>query len=336
MALRKALTKRLFQHISISAPPHAIVPPNTFHRHYLTSADKAFCRPFLQRYHSASTKFPEFLSLPVGDQLREKLRGLNFDNNKADHLRLDATADSLYGISAEDARKILRLSQVEKLKAKLREIPNTSISYSHYTRICVDACQNVDQGLHFAKMLDRSGNVIVLGNVVFLRPDQVAKSMESLISQSIAHPNDPRRKELEEMEKEKAIIDKKAKALVRGELYFGLGFLVVQTIGFMRLTFWELSWDVMEPICFFVTSFHFALAYLFFLKTSTEPTFQGYFYRRFKSKQHRLMKTHQFDAQRYHQLCNLFYPNYDAHAPNSPPFLPFIHSHQTHLRVMHH
>ena len=54
------------------------------------------------------------------------------------------------------------------------------------------------------------------------------------------NPNDPRLKELEEMEKQKVEIDKKAVILVCQELLGGLGFLVLQTVGFIRLTFWEL------------------------------------------------------------------------------------------------
>lgn len=157
---------------------------------------------------------------------------------------------------------------------------------------------------------------------------QVAKSIESLIYESIANPNDPRRKELEQMEKQKAMIDDKAKAQVRTELYFGLGFLTIQTLGFMRLTFWELSWDVMEPICFFVTSLNFAFAYLFFIRTSTEPTFQGYFHRRFMAKQERLMKTHNFDIRRYNDLCKACYPS--AKSCEASP----IHAEETLLRAL--
>lgn len=134
--------------------------------------------------------------------------------------------------------------------------------------------------------------------------------METLISQSIGMPNDPRRKELENLEKQKAVIDEKARSMVRGELYCGLGLMIVQTMGFMRLTFWELSWDVMEPICFFVTSLHFALAYGFFLRTSKEPSFEGFSQRRFRVKQNKLMKMHKFDLERYNQLCEAFYPGY--------------------------
>lgn len=134
--------------------------------------------------------------------------------------------------------------------------------------------------------------------------------MERVISSSIAIPNDPRRKELEKLEKEKAAIDKKAQQQVQTELLGGLGFIVLQTLGFMRLTFWELSWDVMEPICFFVTSAHFALAYGFFIRTSKEPSFESYFQRRFKVKQEKLMKVHNFDVEKYNSLCSAFYPNY--------------------------
>ena len=137
---------------------------------------------------------------------------------------------------------------------------------------------------------------------------QVAISMENMITQTIATPDDPRRKHLEHMEKLKVIIERKARTQVRGELYCGLGFLMIQTLGFMRLTFWELNWDVMEPICFFVTSLHFAIAYGFFLRTSTEPSFQGYFQQRFNAKQKKLMNIHGFNVHKYNQLRKVVYP----------------------------
>ena len=123
------------------------------------------------------------------------------------------------------------------------------------------------------------------------------------------NPNDPRLKELEEMEKQKAEIDKKADILVRRELWGGLGFLVLQTAGFMRLTFWELSWDVMEPICFYLTSMYCMAGYTFFLRTSREPSFEGFYQSRFQSKQKRLMKINNFDIAKYDALQRACYPN---------------------------
>lgn len=140
---------------------------------------------------------------------------------------------------------------------------------------------------------------------------QIARSMEKLLYESIPIPNDSRKQELETLEKEKTVIDFKAESLVRRELYCGLGFLVLQTMGFMRLTFWELSWDVMEPICFFVTCLHFALAYGFFIRTSKEPTFEGYFRRRFVVKQAKLIKVRNFDVEKYRQLRKVFFSGYE-------------------------
>lgn len=197
MELRKALVKRLItksyisrllspavtlEHCKSLVPPHA--RKTNFHREYITSPDsseKGFFRKFLQRrqINQSTARIPEFFSLPVGDKLREKLKGINI---AGDRLRLDGLApnvpdspakDAPYGFTVQNARKVLRLYQVEKLKLKLRAIPKSSISYREFSRICVDFCGNEEEGTEFAKLLDESGNVIVLGNTVFLRPEQV-------------------------------------------------------------------------------------------------------------------------------------------------------------------
>lgn len=162
---------------------------------------------------------------------------------------------------------------------------------------------------------------------------QVAKAIGGLLPVPVAaaHVNDPRRKEFEEMEKQKAAIDKKADSLVRRELWCGLGYLVVQTAGFMRLTFWELTWDVMEPICFYVTSMYFMAGYTFFLRTSKEPSFEGFFQNRFTAKQKRLMKTENFDIVRYNELRRAFNP---SSSPSSTPL--FDNSERTLCGTMGH
>lgn len=196
MALRKLLTKRLFDGSkttpsSAATFERAIAPPpppaSLLASPESSAGDRGFFRRFLLRravYHSSPTRLPEFLSLPVGEKLREKLRGINNATVAGDRLRFTQApeppiaGDSVVGngVSVEEARKILRAAMVEKVKAKLRDVPATSISYSEFLRICVEACENRDQGEEFAKMLDDAGNVIVLGSVVFLRPEQVLQN----------------------------------------------------------------------------------------------------------------------------------------------------------------
>lgn len=211
-------------------------------------------------------------------------------------------------VSMEEVKKVLRASQMETVRARLREIPRSSIAYSEFVEICCKESGS-QHGMGIARALDESGAVIVLGNVVFLRPDQVVRAIESVVTPNPnpkTQKNDPRKKELEELEKKKTEIDNKAETQVKRELWFGLGLLILQTGGFMRLTFWELSWDVMEPICFFVTSIYFMAGYAFFLRTSKDPSFEGFFESRFVAKQRRLMLDGGFDAQRFYDLKKAF------------------------------
>ncbi|KAK7262829.1 hypothetical protein RJT34_30410 [Clitoria ternatea] len=264
---------------------------------------------FRRSLHKRAVFSPESRSpAPVSGNILQMLREMDTARNR---IRLDGLAPPEKGnVAVDDVRKLLRATQLETVKSKLRKVPQSCISYSEFIGICAENCSDQEEVKKVAKMLDDSASVIILGDVVFLRPEQVAKSIEALMHV----PGASGRKELEEMEKEKAVIDNKADSLVRRELWAGLGFLVAQTAAFMRLTFWELSWDVMEPICFYVTSIYFMAGYTFFLRTSREPCFEGFYQSRFSTKQKRLMKLHNFDIVRYNELR--------AAAPFTPPSSP--------------
>ncbi|KAL8266653.1 hypothetical protein R6Q59_003997 [Mikania micrantha] len=65
------------------------------------------------------------------------------------------------GLSVNDARKILRFSQLQKVRSALKHIPMNSISYSEILTVCINTCNNDNQGLEFSKTLDQAGDVIV-------------------------------------------------------------------------------------------------------------------------------------------------------------------------------
>ncbi|KAJ6907339.1 hypothetical protein NC651_017903 [Populus alba x Populus x berolinensis] len=269
---------------------------------------------FRRLFHKPAIFSPELRQLPIGEGLIDRIRG--FDIVK-DRIRWDVLSPppvvteevaAEEGLTAEDARKLLKVAQLEGLKSRLREMEKTWISYSEFVRVCSEGCSDLEYGIRVARNLDESGTVVVLGNLVLLKPEQVLKAIGGLIPLPATDPNDPRRKELQEMEKQKAIIDQKAGTLVRRELWCGLGFLILQTAGFMRLTFWELTWDVMEPICFYVTSFYFVAGYTFFLRTSKEPSFEGFYQSRFSAKQKQLMKLNSFDLESYDELRKICHP----------------------------
>ncbi|KAK6924310.1 Calcium uniporter protein, C-terminal [Dillenia turbinata] len=323
--ISKMSTTPILTNCRISNPStiKILIPPNPSSNQSFNPdpdpGDSGFFRRFLQSgaiFQSAKNSPAGIKSIFFGENLVQKIKSIDIAK---DRIRLDglsppspppsAEDTEVEGFSVLDMRKVLKVAQLEMLKEKLRLNPKSRVSYSEFVELCSEWSPDPGSGIKYAKMLDESGSVIVLGDSVYLRPNEVAKAMEALLPQTTS-PNDPRRKELEELEKQKAMIHKKAETLVCRELWGGLAYLIVQTAGFMRLTFWDLSWDVMEPICFYVTSFYFMACYAFFLRTSKEPSFEGFFQSRFKTKQEKLMRINNFDVERYNELRRVFEHEY--------------------------
>ncbi|CAL5392612.1 unnamed protein product [Camellia sinensis] len=86
--------------------------------------------------------------------------------------------------------------------------------------------------------------------------------------------DDPRRDVLKKLQEKKEEIDMLAHKQVRRILWSGLGLAIMQVGLFFCLTFWEFSWDVMEPIAFFTTTTGLVIGYAYFLFTSRDPIYQ--------------------------------------------------------------
>ncbi|GKU99100.1 hypothetical protein SLEP1_g11993 [Rubroshorea leprosula] len=139
---------------------------------------KGIFRRFL---HERAVFSPEIRKMPVGETLMDNLRGMVVAK---DRIRLDGLTPHLatrsaenrsadvVGLTVEDARKLLRVAQLEVVKSKLRETGKNWIAYPEYVNICREGCSGPEDGLQIAKLLDECGTVIVLGNLVILRPEQ--------------------------------------------------------------------------------------------------------------------------------------------------------------------
>lgn len=187
MALKKTLAERLFNITktsrqaltnccisSTSATSTRISQSPTRTNIAPDPGDNGVFRRFL---HKRAMLHPT-VSAIGGENLIEKLR--TFDIGR-DRIRLDGLSPPLTGTEEEkaegltvaEAKKVMRAFQMETVKERLRKTEKTWIPYSEFVGVCEEACSDREQGLQFAKLLDESGNVIVLGNVVFLRPEQV-------------------------------------------------------------------------------------------------------------------------------------------------------------------
>ena len=130
---------------------------------------------FRRLFHKPAIFSPELRQLPFGEGLIDKIRGFDImrDRIRLDGLTPPPEVAAEEGLTVEDARKLLKVAQVEGVKLRLREMEKTWISYSEFVRVCSESCSDLENGILVARSLDESGTVVVLGNLVLLKPEQV-------------------------------------------------------------------------------------------------------------------------------------------------------------------
>uniref|UniRef100_A0A7N1A277 Calcium uniporter protein C-terminal domain-containing protein n=1 Tax=Kalanchoe fedtschenkoi TaxID=63787 RepID=A0A7N1A277_KALFE len=207
-------------------------------------------------------------------------------------------------ISVPEAKRLMRLVNVEALKMKLGLEGKEVVGYSELLAACesLGVARSADEAAAFAKVLDDAGVVLLFRDKVYLHPDKVVDLVRRAMPLALTPEDDPRREELKQLQKKKEEIDLAAKKQVSRILWSGLGLSVFQVGLFFRLTFWEFSWDVMEPIAFFTTTTGIVIGYAYFLFTSRDPSYQDMMTRLFLSRQRKLYKKWNFDASRYMEL----------------------------------
>ncbi|KAK3932875.1 Calcium uniporter protein, mitochondrial [Frankliniella fusca] len=108
--------------------------------------------------------------------------------------------------------------------------------------------------------------------------------------------------ELAPMEEIAREISTQAETWVVMKTFFLLFLMGVQFGVLGRLTWWEYSWDIMEPVTYFVTYFTAMGFYGYSLVTGQECGYEGYRSRSFLRAFHRLAQRRGLDVARYNEL----------------------------------
>ncbi|KAK4741131.1 hypothetical protein SAY87_024719 [Trapa incisa] len=210
-------------------------------------------------------------------------------------------------ITLEVTKKPTRLLNVEELKKKLgMEEGKEVIGYNELLEACksVGVSKSPGEAAAFARVLDEAGIILLFRDKVYLHPDKIVDLVRKAVPLPLAltPEDDPIREELKKLQAMKQEIDALAHKQVRCILWSGLGFTVLHIGLLFRLTFWDLSWDIMEPITFFCASAGLVIGYAYFLFTSRDPSYEDVMQRLFCSRQKRLMKRHNFNLDRFTEL----------------------------------
>jgi hypothetical protein len=223
-------------------------------------------------------------------------------------------------ITMAEAKKLMRLVNVDDMKKKLLGMAERDVvSYSTLLEASqgMGIARSLDEARVFARVLDDAGVVIIFRDKVFLHPDKVVDLIRRAMPLEENTEEDQIKDEFRKMIIVKEEIDVQAHRQVRKILWCGLGTSMVQIGLFFRLTFWEFSWDVMEPITFFATATGIIVGYAYFLMTSRDPSYQDFMKRLFLSRQRKLLKSQRFDVERFKELERLCKPTLSCHAATS-------------------
>uniref|UniRef100_A0ACD5XQ51 Uncharacterized protein n=1 Tax=Avena sativa TaxID=4498 RepID=A0ACD5XQ51_AVESA len=207
-------------------------------------------------------------------------------------------------VTAAEARRLVRLVGVEALKRRLRDRTGEAVGYGELLDACVEAgaARTRGEAEGLARAMDDAGVLLLFRDKAYLHPEKVVDLVRKAVPLALEPENAQMKQEFKKLQEKKDDIDRLAHKQVRHILWSGLGFLMSQAGLFFRLTFWELSWDVMEPIAFFATTSGLLVSYTYFLVTSRDPTYQDFMERLFLSRRRKLCVKHRFDMERYLEL----------------------------------
>jgi len=109
-------------------------------------------------------------------------------------------------------------------------------------------------------------------------------------------------KELKPLEEQRQELIQHAEARTSSLTWVGLGLMSVQFGILARLTWWEYSWDIMEPVTYFVTYGTAIAMYAYFVLTREEYAYPSASDRQRLVTFHKKARKHRWDVERYNAL----------------------------------
>ncbi|KAM4636145.1 calcium uniporter protein, mitochondrial [Discoglossus pictus] len=112
------------------------------------------------------------------------------------------------------------------------------------------------------------------------------------------------RGQLEPLEKVRQEIGRRAEKRTTWVLWGGLAYMATQFGILARLTWWEYSWDIMEPVTYFITYGSAMAMYAYFVLTRQEYVYPDARDRQYLLFFHKGAKKTRFDLEEYNRLKN--------------------------------
>lgn len=225
-------------------------------------------------------------------------------------------------VGIEDAQSIVEREHFGKVRSRLESDPRKKISYHEYEKICTEQGLTKGQAKQLAQSLSDSGIILyfgsssnaVLRDFVYLKPVEFNKTVSRILAQlsddtylkdqlAIKQAELAQlKKEIQPLEEQRKQLERSAHRTATTYIWLGFGYCVAQAAIVARLTWWELSWDVMEPVTYMLTFATVLIGYSYFVLTGSEYTFEGLRRTIEKRKLVKLIRRRGFDEATYEKL----------------------------------
>ncbi|XP_058522907.1 calcium uniporter regulatory subunit MCUb, mitochondrial [Ochotona princeps] len=131
-----------------------------------------------------------------------------------------------------------------------------------------------------------------------LHLEEFQKRREHLLLEKIDHL----KRQLQPLEQVKARLEARSEANTSRLLWAGLALLSTQGGALAWLTWWVYSWDIMEPVTYFITFANSMVFFAYFIVTRQSYTYSAVRSRQFLQFFHKKSKQQHFDVEQYNRL----------------------------------
>eukprot|EP01100_Stratorugosa_tubuloviscum_P001309 TRINITY_DN128_c2_g1_i1.p1 TRINITY_DN128_c2_g1~~TRINITY_DN128_c2_g1_i1.p1 ORF type:complete len:318 (-),score=137.32 TRINITY_DN128_c2_g1_i1:137-1090(-) len=196
-------------------------------------------------------------------------------------------------LSNADLLNLMKREEFIKIRKTIEQDERFKMKYSEFEQLCKDHNLTNEDIKLILTSFNNSGIVLHFPNstdsefkeYICLKPQQISNKLYEIFdldgsraTQLITKINQNLQVYESELEKLLLVKDKiDCRAIRFANICIWLcGFyLFAQTAILARMTWWEFSWDIVEPITYFVTFSATLVAYMYFVTTSAEYTFEN-------------------------------------------------------------
>ncbi|CAL6281859.1 unnamed protein product [Bathycoccus prasinos] len=207
---------------------------------------------------------------------------------------------------------VLNTRHVQNLRERLDEIKYTKefITIDKFAELCKESGCTEKKPEEYVDIMKNAGLVIQIEDYVYLEPQNITRAVINAlpgVPPRIYGVSDAELRKLNEeydqMREKVVFAEKKAARRATQLLYGGFIVLIAQLAVFVRFTYVEFSWDVMEPISYFVGLANVIMGYMYFMYTQRDFSFGTWQNQMMQSAMDRQLKTGKFDVTKYEQMA---------------------------------